>query len=139
MSSAVVAAAWIVVGLGLSLGLGEAVLRPGAQWLRSEVREGVRDRLGEPDAEDPFYPPIFDPGVFGLTERLFFTIGFAAFPEVTFITAGGWVILKLRNNWMDREPTPWVRGYRMRALILDAGSMTFALIGGLIIHYGIGL
>lgn len=136
---------YAITGFLLSLVAGHLVLSRWAECLQCKVQNGVRDRIGDPYAPDPFESPILKPGTLGFLERLVFTVGFALFPAAAFGTAGGYVVLKLNANWLSRgnddsnnsdkseHYDDWVSGYRMRALILDVASMAFAFFGGLIV------
>lgn len=116
----------IVIGFGVSLGFGHVLVAGMDDWLDEQLNV----EPGEDEGEDP----ALDPEIVGFAERLFFTAGFALATKAAFGLAGVWVVAKMAANWMARPPTRWVRGHRMKALVLGLVSMSLALAGGLIIR-----
>lgn len=118
MKSSLEGAGLVVGGFLLSLGFGQLVILRMADWLDRQL-----------DVE-PIGNPILDPWIVGTAERFFFTAGFALSPAAAFPTAGAWIAAKMAANWMARDPTDRVRGHRIKALVINLASMSFALVGG---------
>ncbi len=133
---------WTLIGAGVftSLGLGALGCFLFDKW--------VRAWLGAPKPEAPRrrVPSWFT----GTIERIFFTL-LVAFDISGFpIAMIAWLAVKMAVTWSDRgtarndseEEAKRADGYRISSsitLLNGLVSMTFALIGGLIIQYAISL
>jgi hypothetical protein len=118
---------WLLAGYAVSLGGGGLLLPLLSAWLDKKLDLDLEYRD----------EAALRPWIVGLAERFFFTTGFAVSPGAAFGLAGAWIVAKMAANWMDRDATRWVRGHRMRALVLNLTSMSLALLGGLTIRAGV--
>ena len=76
--------------------------------------------------------------LFGVVERLFFTVAVAVHPGIGFASMFGWIAAKMLTN-LNRAGTPTTRTQRSRALaglLMSLSSMFFALLGGLMLFFG---
>lgn len=124
-----------------------------------EVRDKIREELGEPadKAADRRAKWV------GYTERCFFGIGTVVFPPIAVGGMVGWTGLKLGANWGSREaeekdlavaddqgqkdaeekptkkkdPDLKLRIKRLSALAATLASLTFALLGGLLVRWSL--
>jgi len=74
----------------------------------------------------------------GVLERIFFTIIVAFNVNGAAVAMISWLLVKMATNWNSIiDPDRRMRGYALCSLAAGMVSLSFALIGGLFIKYGI--
>jgi len=148
---------YLITGISVSLGLGSLVTHHILRWLRNDIKDNMlekakadlrvwenEERFPELRSEDKRVKAHLD-WFLGITERLIFTTFFVFSPSDAIIAMGGWLALKLATGWHKRteESRPYfqllIRSLSLSALLGSAISLSFAIIGGLLIKYGISL
>ena len=116
---------WLL-GLIISLGAGSYATPRFLDWLRSEVDE---DELRKAKKEQEVVPMW----VTGLLERSFFTVAVAFNVPGTAVAMVAWLAAKMAANWNRQEHH---RLFAVSSLLAGLLSMSFALVGGLIVRGG---
>ena len=130
----------IIIGLGISLGLGCLITSMAHEYLHHQIRkrfapdDGSETRTTDADASlFGSHLPLT-----GTIERAVFTLLVAYNVSGTAVAMIVWLGLKTAIGWDEQLKTPPGRLHTFHRLFTGLVSLLFALMGGLFIHTGMG-
>jgi len=123
---------WIVAGIAISQGLGYWLTKKYLYWIRDDLK-----RTANSDKSDPPKWGKID-WMTGVIERLFFTIIVSFNVGGAAVAMTSWLLVKMATDWHRIQSKEDIdRSLAFCSLTAGMVSLTFALVGGLLIKFGV--